>query len=163
VEKLVRFAAFALMACLAASACKKKEEKQLPSAMPPGAMVGQQSEAVIVVPDSVQGKWKSVTLAVLDKTSGKATDYEVAIGSKVPIPGADLVVEVLYFMPDFAMFGNKRTSKSNEPKNPAAQVRVSEGGKEIYKNWLFSMLKTPHAFQHPKYDISLKGFTPAGK
>jgi hypothetical protein len=160
VKNCTKILIVALMACLAVSACKKKDEQK--TVMPPTSLIQQQDAAVVIVPDTIKGKWKSVTLTVLDKNSGKTADYEVAIGSKVSIPESDMAIQVLYFMPDFVMFGNKRTSKSNEPKNPAAQVLITEGGKEIYKNWLFTALKTPHAFQHPRYDVSLKGFTPAG-
>jgi hypothetical protein len=148
---------------VAFSGCKKKEEKQAQQMMPPHPTTGPKVDAVVLVPDSVKGKWQSVKLAVTDKTTGKSTEHDVAIASKLNIPGSDLVVEVLYFLPDFSMDGNIRTSRSNDPKNPAAQVIVTEAGKEIYKNWLFAQLKSPHAFQHAKYDITLAGYTPAGK
>ena len=163
VKKVCGLLVVALIATVAFSGCKKKEEKQAQEMMPPHGMTGPKVETVVLVPDSVKGKWKSVKLAVTDKTTGKSTEHDVAIASKLNVPGSDLVVEVLYFLPDFSMDGNVRTSRSNEPKNPAAQIRVTEGGKEIYKNWLFAQLKSPHAFQHEKYDISLAGYTPAGK
>jgi hypothetical protein len=59
------------------------------------------------------------------------------------------------------MQGTTLTSQSNEPKNPAAQIRVSEGGKEIFKGWLFALYPTTHAFQHPRYGFTLKGYVPA--
>jgi hypothetical protein len=153
----------ALIAVVTFSGCKKKEEKRAQEMMPPHGMTGAKVEAVVLVPESVKGKWKSVKIAVTDKTTGKSTEHDVAIASKLAVPGSDLVIEVLNFLPDFSMDGNVRTSRSNDPNNPAAQIRVTEGGKEIYKNWLFAKLKSPHAFQHAKYDISLVGYTPAGK
>jgi len=153
----------ALITAVAFSGCKKKEEQKPAEMMPGHPPAGAKMETVVLVPDTVKGKWQSVKLAVVDKASGKKSEHDVAIGSKMTIPGSDLVVEVLYFLPDFTMDGNIRTSKSNEPNNPAAQIRVTEGGKEIYKNWMFSKLKSPHAFQHEKFDITLAGFTPVGK
>ncbi len=152
----------ALIAAVAFSGCKKEEQKSA-EMMPGHPPIGAKAETVVLVPDAVKGKWRSVKLAVLDKTSGKKAEHDVAVGSRLAVPGSDLVVEVLYFLPDFTMDGNIRTSKSNEPNNPAAQVRITEGGKEIYKNWFFAKLKSPHVFQHEKFDITLVGYTPAGK
>jgi len=88
--------------------------------------------------------------------------YTVAIGSEVSIPNAGLSIRVENFLPHFVMEGTTLTSQSNEPKNPAAQIRIIEGGKEIFKGWLFSLYPTTHAFQHPKYGFTLVDFIPAG-
>jgi hypothetical protein len=151
-----------LIAAVAVSGCKKKEE-QKPQMAPPHGMMGEKHEAVIVVPDSVKGKWKSVKVAVLDRKSGKSAEYDVAIGSEVSVPGSGLVIKVDNFFPDFIMDGPVRTSASNEPKKPAAQVRIMEGGKEVFKGWLFYKLQSPHDFNHPTYAVTVAGFTPAGK
>jgi hypothetical protein len=154
------FLAVALITAAFFAGCSKSEENKPVAADPHGTMTMQ---PVVVVPDAVKGKWKSVKIAVLEKSSGKSTEYDVTIGSKLAIPGSDLVIAVDNFFPDFVMDGGTRTSRSNEPKNPAAQVRIAENGTEIYKNWLFALLKTPHAFQHPKYEVSLTGYTPSAK
>ncbi|MDD2320773.1 MAG: DUF2155 domain-containing protein [Geobacteraceae bacterium] len=154
------FFAVALITVALFAGCTKSDENKAVAPDPHDAMMAQ---PVIVVPDTVKGKWKSVKIAVLDKSSGKSTDYDIAIGSKVAVPDSDLVIAVDTFFPDFVMDGATRTSRSNEPKNPAAQIRVEEKGTEIYKNWLFALLKTPHAFQHPKYELSLTGYSPSAK
>ncbi len=153
---------FAMMAAVVVGGCKKKEE-QKPEMMPPQGMTEQKHEAVVVVPDSVKGKWKSVKISVLDKASQKKSEYDIAIGSEAPVAGSDLVIKVDNFMPDFIMNGPVRTSASNEPKKPAAQIEIKERGQEIFKGWLFYNLPSPHDFQHPKYSVSLAGFVPAGK
>jgi hypothetical protein len=155
---------FVLLASIAITGCKKKEEQQ-PEMAPPHGMMGQQHESKVVVPDSVKGKWQAVKIAVLDKTSQKKSEYEIAIGSEQAIPGSDLVIKVLNFLPDFNMNIAEHviTSSSNEPKKPAAQIMITEAGKEIFKGWIFSNLPSPHDFQHPKYAVSLAGFVPAGK
>ncbi|HEX8960315.1 MAG TPA: DUF2155 domain-containing protein [Geobacteraceae bacterium] len=118
-------------------------------------------EAVVVVPDSVKGKWKAVKIAVTNKETNKETVYTVAIGATITIPNTDLSLRVGNFLPHFMMEGTTLTSQSNEPKNPAAQVQIMEGGKEIFKGWLFSLYPTTHAFQHPKYGFTLVDFLPA--
>ena len=141
--------------------CSKKEEKQ---AVSPAATSGQaaKKESVVVVPNSVKGKWKAVKIAVTDKDTNKETVYTVAIGATFTIPGTNLSVQVENFLPHFMMDGTTLTSQSNELKNPAAQIRISEGGNEIFKGWLFSRFPTTHAFQHPKFGFTLVDFIPAG-
>jgi hypothetical protein len=159
-KKARKILVFALMAAVVITGCKKKEE-QKPEMVPPHGMMGQKHEAVVIVPDSVKGKWKSVKIDVLDKTTKKKAEYDIAIGSEAPVAGSDLVIKVDNFMPDFIMNGPVRTSASNEPKKPAAQIRITEHGQEIFKGWLFYNLPSPHDFQHPKYAVSLAGFVPA--
>jgi hypothetical protein len=162
-RQIFKVLAIAVMATVAVAGCKKKEEMPPAEGMPPHGMMEQKAAPVVVVPDSEKGKWKAVKLAVADKSSGKSTVYDVEIGKVFPVPNSDLVITVEHFLPDFTMDGNIRTSKSDEPKNPAAQVLITEKGKEVYKNWLFALLKSPHVFEHSKYDITLVGYIPAGK
>lgn len=151
-----------LAIAIAGAGCTKKEEQ--PAQMPsPHGMMGEPHQAVVVIPDSVKGKWKAVKVGVFDRTTKKTADYVIPIGSQVAVSGTDLAIKVENFVPDFIMDGAVRTSASNEPKKPAAQVRITEGGQEIYKSWLFYNLKSPHDFQHPKYSVSLVGFVPAEK
>ena len=118
-------------------------------------------EAVVVVPDSVKGKWKAVKIAITNKETNRETVYTVPVGSDMAIAGTNLSIRVETFLPHFMMEGTTLTSQSNEPKNPAAQIRIMEGGKEIFKGWLFSLYPTTHAFQHPKYGFTLIDFVPA--
>jgi hypothetical protein len=141
--------------------CEKKEARKAGETAPMSGHAAKK-EAVVVVPDSVKGKWKAVKIAVTDKETNKETVYSVAIGGTFTIPNTDLSLKVDNFLPHFMMEGTTLTSQSNEPKNPAAQVRIVEGGKEIFRGWLFSLYPTTHAFQHPKYGFTLVDFLPAG-
>ncbi|HEY6872297.1 MAG TPA: DUF2155 domain-containing protein [Geobacteraceae bacterium] len=140
--------------------CGKKEEPKAGGTAPMSGHAAK-IEAEVVVPDSVKGKWKAVKIAVTNKETNKETVYTVAIGAAFTIPGTDLSLKVENFLPHFMMEGTTLTSQSNEPKNPAAQVRIMEGGKEIFKGWLYSLYPTTHAFQHPKYGFTLVDFLPA--
>jgi hypothetical protein len=159
VKYTLRFTLLALLV-LAAAGCSKKEEKKAGDMAAPHGQA-QRKESVVVVPDNVKGKWKAVKIAVTDKTANKEMVYTMPIGADFPLPGSDLVVRVENFLPQFSMEGTTLTSQSNEPKNPAAQVRIMEGGKELFKGWLFSLYPTTHAFQHPKYGFTLVDFVPA--
>jgi len=151
----------ALAALIAFAGCSKKEEPKAGEAVAPHGQSARK-ESVVVVPDNVKGKWKAVKIAVINKASNKETVYTVAIGSQVAITGSDLIISVENFLPHFVINGTTLTSLSNEPKNPAAQIRIMEGGKEIWKGWLFSLYPVQHAFQHPKYGFTLVDFVPAG-
>jgi hypothetical protein len=111
---------------------------------------------VIEVPETVKGKWKSVTLVIEDKEKKQFKDLGVKVGETAKIPGSDLSITVKEFFPSFVMRGSNITSASNETNNPAAQVVVQEGGSEIFNGWLFARYPTTHAFSHPKYAITLK-------
>ena len=160
--KLMIKGLISLMLALAFFAgCSKQEEKQAGHSAA-GSGHAAKKESVVVVPNSVKGKWKAVKIAVTDKETNKETVYTVAIGSELTIPNTNLAIKVDNFLPHFMMDGTTLTSQSNEPKNPAAQIRIMEGGKEIFKGWLFSLFPTTHAFQHPRYGFTLVDFVPAG-
>ncbi|WP_407920204.1 DUF2155 domain-containing protein [Geobacter pickeringii] len=146
---------------VAVAGCKKQDEKKAEQAASPQGQGPTKKESVVAVPESVKGKWKAVKIAVTDKTVNKESVYTVTIGSEFTIPDSNLAIKVETFLPHFTMDGTTLTSQSNEPKNPAAQIRIMEGGKEVFKGWLFSLYPTTHAFNHPKYGFTLVDFVPA--
>ena len=149
----------ALIGMIAVVGCGKKEEKK--PAQPESAGQVTRKETTVSVPSSVKGKWKAVRIGVTDKSANKEMVYTVEIGGTFKVPNSDLTIKVDNFLPHFVMEGTTLTSQSNEPKNPAAQIRVDESGKEIFKGWLFTLYPNTHAFQHPKYGFALVDFLPA--
>jgi hypothetical protein len=118
-------------------------------------------ETRIIVPAAVAGQWKAVKIAVLDKEKNQEEIYTVDLGRAFPLPGSGISLQADNFLPAFIMDGTTLTSVSNEPKNPAVQIIVREGGREIFKGWLFSLYPGTHAFQHPRYSFTLVGYLPA--
>lgn len=146
--------------------CKKKEEKpQLPpghpsteGGMPPAGMPDMPKvDRKVVVPKEVAAKWKSVKLAVEDKTKKASKEYTVGVGSALEVPGTKVKLTVLAFLPDFRMGEKDITSASDKPNNPAAQVLIQEPGKPDQKIWLYSMHPGVHPFQHEKIGLTLIG------
>jgi hypothetical protein len=144
--------------------CKKKEEKpQLPpghpsmeGGMPPtGGADMPKVDRQIVVPKEVAAKWKAVKLTIEDKAAKKSKEYVIPVGGEQAI--ANMKVKVLAFLPDFRMGDKDITSASDKPNNPAAQVLVSEGGKEVWKGWLYAMHPGIHPFQNDKIGLTLNG------
>jgi hypothetical protein len=148
--------------------CKKKEEKPM---LPPGhpSMENGMStgtgmpanmpkiDRIVTVPKEVAATWSAVKLAIEDKTAKTTKEYTIKIGSEMAVPNTKVTVKVLAFLPDFKMGEKEITSISNKPNNPAAQVAVTEPGKEEWKGWLYSMHPGIHPFTHEKLAITLVG------
>jgi hypothetical protein len=135
-----------------------------PAGAPPPAhpQVGPGARPVRV-PDSVKGKWSAVRLRIEGKSGGRAPDVvTVKLGGDFQIPGSPLTVRVGDFLPALQVGGAEITSASNDPVNPAAFVTVLDGGKEIFRGWLFSKFPEMQPFEHPTYRITLVEGVPRG-
>jgi hypothetical protein len=164
-KKLVAAVAVLVLA-VSMGACKKKEDKpQLPpghppmeGGMPPAGMPNMpKMDRKVVVSKEVSATWKAVKLSVENKTTKAKKEFTVNVGSELNIPNTKMKVKVLSFLPDFKMTDTEFVSSSNKPNMPAAQVVVSENGKEIWSNWLFSTQPSIHPFQHENIGLLLVG------
>ena len=124
-----------------------------------GALV--KKESVVVVPEFQKGKYKGIKISVIEVGSKRATSQVVPLGSDFVLPGTGLTIHVDTVLSAFGMGGGVITSRADTMSNPAAQVRISEGGKEIWKGWIFSLFPDAHPFAHAKYAIQLVDFVPA--
>ncbi|UCE78232.1 MAG: hypothetical protein JSV13_06835 [Nitrospiraceae bacterium] len=163
-----------------AGGCQKKEEEP-PPVVPKGVMPGQQvgpsgqqtpppghqalkprGESTIVVPDSVQGKWKGIVLTIENKETQKTEEFTVDLNTDFNLPNSNLKISVGEFMPHFKMEGLTITSASNELTNPAVGIKIFEGDKQIFPvagkkwGWLYTKFPKIHPFEHPKYGVKLK-------
>ncbi len=160
------------------AACNKKEPPPPPPPMPgqgmpgqpggmpgqPGGMPGQPGgmppmgggpEKKISVPNAVKGAWKAVKIEVEYKEKKSRKQFTVPLKSEFKVPDSELVVKIGEFLPHFSMTADSITSNSNNLENPAAQIEVLQGGKEIFRGWLFSKFPAVHPFQHDKYGITM--------
>ena len=138
---------------LLVSGCSKTEEE------PTEKTVKMQSSRVLV-PDEVRGQWKSVRIKVLDKSTSKESTYTIDLGYEFTVAKSNVKIKVDNFLPAFAMQGRIITSASNDLRNPAVQIVVSEAGEQIFKGWLFSRFPGTHSFQHERFSFSLADFIP---
>jgi hypothetical protein len=156
-----------MMALLLPMTACKKEGGNLAQAPQPaapanathGAMPAKK-EALVVVPDTLKGKWKAVRIVVVEIASKKETAHIVPVGSDFPLSGTGLTLRVENLLPDFTMGSGVITSKSESMENPAAQVKIIEGGKDSFKGWMFAKFPDTHSYQHPKYALKLVDFVP---
>ncbi len=114
------------------------------------------SGAKVIVPDMVKGKWKSIKLMLENKKTHEITEHAVNLGEIWHVPGSNIQVKVGIFLPDLIIQGTVFTSVSNELKNPAIHVVITENGAELFEGWLFSLFPTMHPFQHDNFAITLK-------
>jgi hypothetical protein len=116
---------------------------------------------MIVVPPYVAGKWKTVRIAVIEKSSVSEKVYAIPIGGKLVIPGSTMTIKVETFLPSFIMEGSTMTSISNDLTNPGVKIQIIENGSELFSGWLFSKFPSTHAFIHPRYGFALIDAQPA--
>ncbi len=179
-KKNVRLLGILLSLVVVAGGCQKKEEGP-PPVVPKGVIPGQgagpagqqttppghqalmpRGDTTIVVPESVQGKWKGVVLTVENKETQKTEEFIIDLNSDFNLPNSDLKISVGEFMPYFKMEGLTITSVSNELINPAVGVKIFENDRQIFPTtedkwgWLYTKFPKIHPFEHPKYSIKLK-------
>ncbi len=166
-RKITLLVAVLMMVAFAGAGCKKKQPP--PPPMPPQGAPGQPGmpgaphgeagappvEKKIVVPDAVKGGWKAVKIEVEFKEKKSKKAFTVPLNSEFKVPDSDLTLKVGSFLPHFSMAADQITSSSNNPENPAAQLEVFQGGKEIFHGWLFSKFPAVHPFTHDKYGVAL--------
>ena len=115
------------------------------------------------IPDAVKDKWQAVKLQVEQKSGEPRPQvFTVKLGGELDIPGSKLQVKIGDFLPALQVNGNEVTSMGNDPTNPAVLVTVSEGGKEIFRGWLFGKFPDMQPFVHPMYKITLLAGVPKG-
>jgi len=153
---MARYLVFSLAALMATTlllgGCSEREE---------APAVKDKIAERLVIPEAVQGQWKAVRISVVDKSNGRTDVYTVDLGTEFKIANSEVRLRADNFLPAFVIENKTITSDSNEPRNPAVQIVVTENGKEIYKGWLFKRFPGTHAMQHPRFSFTLVDFVEA--
>jgi len=166
-KKFTLLVAVLMMVAFTGAGCKKQQPP--PPQMPPQGSPGQPGmpgsphgeagappvEKKIIVPDAVKAGWKAVKVEVEFKEKKSKKVFTIPLNSEFKVPETDLTLKVGSFLPHFTMGADQITSNTNNPENPAAQLEVFQGGKEIFHGWLFSLHPTVHPFTHDKYGVAL--------
>ena len=165
-KKFTLLVAILMTVALAGTGCKKKEPP--PPPMPPQGAPGQPGmpgaphgegappvEKKVVVPDAVKAGWKAAKIEVEYKEKKSRKAFVIPLNSEFKVPDSDLTLKVGNFLPHFTMAADQITSGSNNLENPAAQIEVFQGGKEIFHGWLFAKYPAVHPFTHDKYGMAL--------
>jgi Uncharacterized protein conserved in bacteria (DUF2155) len=165
-KKFTLLVAVFMMVAFTGTGCKKKQPP--PPPMPPQNAPGQPGmpgmpgapgappvEKKVVVPDTVKAGWNAAKVEVEFKEKKSKKAFTIPLNSEFKVPDTDLTLKVGNFLPQFAMAADQITSSSNNPENPAVQLEVFQGGKEIFHGWLFSKFPAVHPFTHDKYGVAL--------
>ncbi len=146
--------------------CRRTEDRNLvvaaPTAVPASTGASRPGmDAAIRLSGAVTARWTGMKIGVIDLQARKETAYVVSSGQDFTVPGSGLTVRVLALVPDFTLDNGVITSHSDEPANPAAKVLITEGGRQLYRGWLFARFPESHAFEHPRFTVRLLELEPA--
>ena len=115
----------------------------------------------IIVPKSVEGKWKAVKILVRDKSDEERNKMQtVELGSTFQLGDSGITVSAGEFFPNFVLDQARYTSMDNTLGNPAIHLVITENGKELYNSWTFAKYPGLYAFEHPRYSLQLMDFVP---
>jgi hypothetical protein len=115
----------------------------------------------IIVPKSVEGKWKAVKMLVRDKSDEERNTMQtVELGSTFQLGESGITVSAGEFFPNFVLDQARYTSMDNTLGNPAIHLVITEKGKEIYNGWTFAKYPGLYAFEHERYGLQLMDFIP---
>jgi cytochrome c biogenesis protein len=71
--------------------------------------------------------------------SGYLKKILLRIGQPAAVEGEDITLTATRFLPDFVLDEkNQPSTRSLEPKNPAALIRGERGGTEVFSGWIFA-------------------------
>lgn len=116
---------------------------------------------VNVDPEVVEA-FTGVRLEIVDTTTGESRQVDARLGEPTDLGKTGLTVTPLVFVPDFVMDDTGISTRSAEPNNPAAKVRIEESGVQPFEGWLFGELPDVHPFPHDRYRVLLVSGIPAG-
>lgn len=84
-----------------------------------------------------------------DPETGRSGGLEGQPPTRHPLPAMGVTLEVLAFNPDLIVGAKGVTQRSNEPRNPALQVRWIEGRQVSAPFWLFAFFPDAHPSPRP--------------
>ena len=119
----------------------------------PHGDMGGGGEKKVVVPEAVKKAWKGAKIEIEYKQKKSKKTFTVDLNSTFKVPDSDLTLAIGDFLPHFAMTGDSITSNSNNLENPALHVEIKQGGKELFKGWLFGKFPAVHPFQHDQFGV----------
>jgi len=81
--------------------------------------------------------------------------YDVGIGQDFNVPNTQLHIKVVNYVPDFVMDNSGNIStRSDEPKNPAALLELYESGNLKLKSWVFEKFPEFHGASKSEYSMA---------
>jgi len=99
----------------------------------------------------------SLTLGVQNRAAGdQSRNYQAAAGQRIPLDEPGYEIEVKRFVPDFSLGKNNQVvSRSQELKNPAAQIALFKEGSLLEEQWIFQNFPDFHGTGKGPYRFTL--------
>jgi len=99
----------------------------------------------------------ALTLGVNNRTAGDQTrNYQAAVGERLSLEEAGYEAEVKRFVPDFSLGKNNQVvSRSQQLKNPAAQIALFKDGALLEEQWIFQNYPDFHGAGKGPYRFTL--------
>lgn len=137
---------------------------QLPTDHPPVSDKGMSNlqhpksgaQTTVQVPPDVKTKWKAVQLGVRRGGGGEQVE-RVAVGGMVAVADSPRAIRVVAFLPAFTSNAGTATSSSNEPKNPAVLLELTDGKQTLSRGWVFQNLPEFNTFDSDTVQVRLLG------
>ncbi len=146
---------------LGLGACRREE---VPAPPPPPSRPGIESPLpgvvqTVVVSERVRARWGSVRLVVEDRKRKSFSEQVAPLEGSLQITDTDLTVRVHEFLPDLAIREGVFVSLTEELRNPAVRVEVTEAGRVIFTGWLYANFPEVLGFQHERIGLRFVGPT----
>jgi cytochrome c biogenesis protein len=107
------------------------------------------------------GSVKSITLSLTESSRNEPRYFRVSAGESFPLEGTAYSIQMIRFLPDFAMDERfSAFSRSEEFNNPAAEIEVRKGGHPLFRTWVFSKFGEFHGPKEENLRLRLLGFEP---
>lgn len=91
------------------------------------------------------GEVKSVTLSLENPSRKESFQLTALVGEPTRLEGTDYQLQILRFLPDFALDERFLAfSRSEEFNNPAVEVEIRKGGRPWLRTWVFEKFKEFH-------------------
>ncbi|HEX9081590.1 MAG TPA: hypothetical protein VF768_04880 [Holophagaceae bacterium] len=149
-----------LLLLLGLPGCRRTDRRNTVVAAPTSSRNAAAMEAPVRLTAAQKARWTGMKLGVIDLAAKKETPVDVPVGSEFALPGSDLRVRILALVPDFTLDNGVITSRTDQDRNPAAQVLLTENGRELFRGWLFARFPETHPFEHPRYALRLLELEP---
>lgn len=98
--------------------------------------------------------YSGVELEIRDTHTGKASKQIIPFNTATKLEGTPLTAEVTLFYPDFYMTEQGYGTKTTEPNNIAAKLKIT-GSTPEFDGWLFVSFPDVHPYENPNYSIIL--------
>ncbi len=106
------------------------------------------------VDSSITALYKGITIRLTDRKTKQSKDIVIPFSTPTKLEGTPLTVTVTQFYPDFMMSETGYGTRTNEPNNPGAKVKI-EGGTPEFDGWLFVNFPDIHPYDNPDYNVVL--------